>query len=283
MLNINRLPRFVGTAMVMLLVSGAGALAATITVTTTADDLTPNTGFVSLREAITAINAGSNLGDSDIAVSSAFGQSDTINFNIPGTGVHVINVGSPSSFGAGGPLPKIIKPVVINGYSQPGSHPNTLAHGDDAMAIIELRGSDAGEGADGVVLDGGNSTLTGLVINTFSGNGVVLNSGGNMISGNFIGTDATGNNPGPGNGGDGVLINQGEQGSPCGPTSGNLVAGNLIGGNSPAAGNVISFNRRNGIEIVVQPNVIDGNLIKDNGKNNGDSGIEITGTLVLRK
>ncbi|MGI8689631.1 MAG: CSLREA domain-containing protein [Thermomicrobiales bacterium] len=42
------------------------AAAATITVTTTADDLTPNDGGVSLREAITAINAGNSLGDSNI-------------------------------------------------------------------------------------------------------------------------------------------------------------------------------------------------------------------------
>ena len=41
-------------------------LLATINVTTTADDLTPTDGTVSLREAITAINAGNDLGDPDI-------------------------------------------------------------------------------------------------------------------------------------------------------------------------------------------------------------------------
>lgn len=44
------------------------ASAATITVTTTADDITPNDGSVSLREAITAVNAGTNIGDPDIIV-----------------------------------------------------------------------------------------------------------------------------------------------------------------------------------------------------------------------
>src|SRR6266404_8106653 len=39
---------------------------AVVTVTTTADDLTPNDGTVSLREAILAINAGNTLGDLDI-------------------------------------------------------------------------------------------------------------------------------------------------------------------------------------------------------------------------
>src|ERR1043166_1247105 len=43
---------------------------AVITVTTTADDLTPNDGSVSLREAITASNAGNDLGDPDITAQS---------------------------------------------------------------------------------------------------------------------------------------------------------------------------------------------------------------------
>ena len=62
---------------------------AVVTITTTADDLTPNDGSVSLREAITAVNAGNDLGDPDITNQNpgTFGTSDTINFNITGTGV----------------------------------------------------------------------------------------------------------------------------------------------------------------------------------------------------
>src|SRR5205807_6978073 len=76
----------------LLAMSISIASAATITVDTTADDLTPNDGSVSLREAITAINAGNNLGDPDIIAQSpgTFGTSDRINFNIPGGGVHTI-------------------------------------------------------------------------------------------------------------------------------------------------------------------------------------------------
>src|SRR4051794_9234658 len=56
---------------------------ALITVTTAADDLAPNDGRVSLREAITAINAGNDLGDPDITAQSpgTFGANDTIHFN----------------------------------------------------------------------------------------------------------------------------------------------------------------------------------------------------------
>ena len=42
---------------------------------------------------------------------------DTINFNIPGSGVHTI---APNS-----ELPVITEGVIIDGYGQPGASPNT--------------------------------------------------------------------------------------------------------------------------------------------------------------
>jgi CSLREA domain-containing protein len=56
---------------------------------------------------------------------------DVINFNIPdtfGTGVKTINVGALDDSG----LPPITDQVTINGYSQPGASPNTLARGTNA-------------------------------------------------------------------------------------------------------------------------------------------------------
>src|SRR5438445_12145433 len=84
---------------------------AIITVTTTADDITPNDGSVSLREAVTAINAGNDLGDPDITAQNpgTFGTSDKISFNIPGTSPFQINVGSNAS-AANLPLPAITRP-----------------------------------------------------------------------------------------------------------------------------------------------------------------------------
>ena len=49
---------------------------------------------------------------------------DAITFSIPGSGVQTI---SPAS-----PLPTITDPVIIDGYSQPGASPNTLAVGNNA-------------------------------------------------------------------------------------------------------------------------------------------------------
>src|SRR5262245_22626499 len=68
-------------------------LLATITVNTALDDLTPNDGSVSLREAITAMNAGNDLGDPNITAQSpgTFGTNDTINFIHP---LNDINLGS---------------------------------------------------------------------------------------------------------------------------------------------------------------------------------------------
>ena len=95
-------------------------LAQTFTVTNTLDD--GSTG--SLRWAINSVNADIGLGV------------DTIAFDIPGPGVHTIAVGSP--------LPVVGRPVAIDGYTQPGSSPNTLAVGDNAVLEIELDGSAAG-------------------------------------------------------------------------------------------------------------------------------------------
>src|SRR5947209_11675178 len=89
---------------------------AILMVTTVADDLTPNDGSVSLREAMTAINAGNDLGDPNITAQSpgTFGTNDTINFNIPGTSPFQINVGGSAS-APSIPLPNIVKPMQIDG------------------------------------------------------------------------------------------------------------------------------------------------------------------------
>ena len=110
-------------------------LLATITVTSTDDTITPNDGAVTLREAITAINAGSTT-DPDITAQNpgTFGTNDAIDFNISGTGVQTIE---PSS-----ELPTINKPMTIDGYSQSGASAATASAA--ATIEIELDGENAG-------------------------------------------------------------------------------------------------------------------------------------------
>jgi hypothetical protein len=138
----------------------------TFTVTTTADD-----GAGSLRAAIQAANA--NSGADDIA------------FNIPGSGVRTINLLSA--------LPPITGGGIIDGYTQPGSAPNSLVVGGNAVLLIQIRGNQS-KSTNGLVVSAGGVIIRGLVIGGFTGAGVSLeNTGGiTVVEGCFIGTDTTG-------------------------------------------------------------------------------------------
>ncbi len=174
------------------------------TVTTVADS-----GQGSLRQAI--INTNNNPG------------TNTITFSIPGTGVHTISLNSP--------LPDITDPVIIDGYSQPGSSPNTLAVGNNAALLIELSGNNAGGNANGLTLiNVYDTTIKGLVINLFSGYGIYVDgigqdNGGIVIEGNFIGTDPTGSL---------------DRGNDLSNVNLYQTIGVKVGGNTPAARNLIS-------------------------------------------
>jgi titin len=106
----------------------------------------------------------------------------------------------------------------------------------------------------------GNTTIKGLVINRFQGDGIHLQTNGiNSIVGNFIGTDVTGSQP-LGNG-NGLSIGGG---------SGN----NTIGGTSAAARNLISGNTAFGVlitDVATTDNKVLGNYI----------GMDTTGTNLV--
>ncbi|MDA1232848.1 MAG: hypothetical protein O2856_18930, partial [Planctomycetota bacterium] len=156
-----------------------------IVVTATGDSVAFD-GFVTLREAIISINGGANV-NADVMAGGTYGVDDTTNFNISGGSVQTI---SPAT-----PLPTIVKPVVINGYTQPGTSVNTLDISDNAVLRIQLNGTDAGQGANGLEFGpgSGNSSVRGLVINRFSGTVILIQSSGNSVTGNFIGTNVAGN------------------------------------------------------------------------------------------
>lgn len=218
--------------------------AATFTVNSTNDvnDGTCDAAHCSLREAIIAANA--TVG------------TDTIAFNIPGAGPHTIQP-SPA-------LPVITSPVIIDGYTQPGSSPNTNPVGSAINAVlkIELSGVSAGIGANGVKISAGNSTVKGLVINRFNDSGInLITNGGNTIEGNFIGTSITGTID-LGNSSDGVFIGS--------------VSNNTIGGTTAATRNLISGNNFEGIEINGSDSGATGNLVQGNY-----IGTDINGTVDL--
>lgn len=124
-------------------------------------------GSCSLRAAITTAN-------------NTTGTS-TINFSVAGT----IQVGS-SSLAAGQPLPAILHPMNINGTTAP-------TFSTSGAPVVILNGSNVTVGGkNGIVLETGSnaSTITGLVIQAFGGDGILIHSNFNVIQRNCIGTTA---------------------------------------------------------------------------------------------
>ena len=256
-------------------------LLSTFTVTNTLDS-----GAGSLRWAIDEANASAGP--------------DEIAFNIPGPGPHSIQ---PLSA-----LPVITAPVLIDGYTQPGAVPNTSPTGQQLNTVLktELDGSLAGAGVDGLKITGGGTTIRGLAVNRFDDEGIVLSgSDGNVVQGNFIGTDLTGT-VALGNGSDGVSIQYGAQSNLIGTdgdgladeaernlisgnlgygiriagegTDFNVVAGNYIG--TDVAGREALPNARSGVFIADDPMTAEGarsNLIGTNGDGVADA---VEGNLI---
>ncbi|QEH36898.1 3-dehydroshikimate dehydratase [Aquisphaera giovannonii] len=133
---------------------------------------TSDSGPGSLRQAL-LIAASSNTPDPDV-----------IKFAIPGTGPFVIQ---PST-----PLPEVTHPTVIDGYTQAGAQPNSLAVGDNAVILVRLDGSMLIRPGIGLVISGGGSMVKGLSITSFANPIDVHGAGGDVIQGNFIGLDPSG-------------------------------------------------------------------------------------------
>src|SRR5258706_13224433 len=143
MKHCNYIVRGALLALLFINLSLLTAQCATITVTSAADS-----GAGSLRQAIIDANGDTSLDDVIIA------------FNIPGSGVQTI---APWSL-----LPTITRPVTINGYTQPGASPNTLADADNAVLLIELSGANLIAALPiGLYLNADGCTVRGLVINRF--------------------------------------------------------------------------------------------------------------------
>jgi len=187
---------------------------------------TNDSGPGSLRAALSAA-----------AVSNSPGA-DTVLFKIPGTGPFVISPGSQ--------LPAVAHSTIIDGYSQTGAHTNSLSTGDNAVIQIQLDGSSSG-GALGLVLTGGGITVEGLSVTRFSDAILISGSGGNTITGNFLGTNPTGTAQGYGNQ-TGLEVQ---------------TSGNVLGGPKAALRNVISGNNNQGVLLDdgASGNLVAGNYI----------------------
>ncbi|MGB0561445.1 MAG: Calx-beta domain-containing protein [Spirulinaceae cyanobacterium] len=210
--------------------------------TTTVVTNTNDSGPGSLRQAI--LNANANPGP------------DTITFNIPGSGVHRIQFITD--------LPTITEALIIDGFSQPGASPNTLAVGSNAQIRIELDGSQylVQNGVPGLSIQADNTIIQGLSIYNTDG-GITIRESINgeipdnvTIRGSYLGLDATGNSPSRGTG-FGIYVEGGN--------------GHTIGGDTPADRNFITNFLGGALISKTQNSTIQGNYI----------GTDITGTAVL--
>jgi hypothetical protein len=167
---------------------------------------TNDSGAGSLRQAITDANANPGA--------------DSISFSIAGSGVQTINLTSA--------LPTITGALTIDGTTQSGY---------SGTPLIELNGAGAGALSNGLTITAGSSTVRGLIINNFDGNGIAISgTGGNVIAGNYIGTNSTG----------AAAAANGISGSAAGIYINN-VGSNTIGGVTAATRNVISGNTHSAI------------------------------------
>lgn len=216
----------------LLLVAISSATADTFVVTEVLDS-----GTGSLRQAITDANAHPNGG-----------ATDSIQFNIPGAGVHTIVLAST--------LPDITQSVFVDGWSQPGFQ---------TKPVIELT-TVSGADNDGLRLMSNFITVRGLILNHFRGGIFIGPFAWAAIQGCYIGTDQTGTLAAPNQ--DGIVVSGGSR--------------NLIGGSGPGAGNLISGNTGMGVylkhqtfsgspDIAPQFNTIQGNLI----------GTDVTGSVAV--
>ena len=215
--NRKRLHALVAMALASQLWQTAATAAGIPTYTVTS---TNDSGSGSLRAAIISAN-----GNTQSSVGSR------IEFHIPITPSLSVPTIRPTSA-----LPIITAKVVIDGETQPAG-------------FVEIDGTNAGAGVDGLYITGGNTTVKALVINRFTGAGIHLSgAGNNTITGNYIGTDVTG-----------TKIQQ--PGKP--PVGyGNNLSGITIGApNNQIGNNVISGNLADGVLIGTSGNTISTNYI----------------------
>lgn len=275
---------------------------------------TADGGDVNVGDGVCASGGGACTLRAAIQEANALAGHDAIEFSI-GSGVQTINLDSA--------LPILTSPVTIDGTTQPGF---------SGAPLVVISG---GGSVRGMEIVAGSSTLRGLAIVNFAGDGLELrDGGGNVLETNYVGmaadgTTAAGNsgsgivlqgssnnriggrdrtqrnlisgNTGKGNGG-GILINGGSgniiQGNFIGTDiSGMLDRGNqgrgialngstnnVIGGPDPGAGNLISGNRASGVRLLggSHGNVVQGNYLGANRTLTGfianDRGVQIRGS-----
>src|ERR1700730_11186479 len=203
---------------------------------------TTDSGPGTLRQAILDANAHPNPSATEL---------DRIHFAIPGTDVQTIFPGPP--------LPDISDPVVVDGFTQNGARPNSnpVGQGLNTDLKIELDGAGLMSPGNGLTIPSGNTTIRGLIISRFDIGIACRGGSGNVIAGNFIGTDRTGTfSP--------VILNLGREPRQIYGVALDGCRASHIGGREPSSRNLIAGNELGDVLITgpgATANVVEGNLM----------------------
>jgi hypothetical protein len=230
-------------------VCGVSAKADTFLVT-----IKDDSGPGSLRQAIVDANAHPN---------GSAPNPDVIAFAIPSTGVQTI---SPSTS-----LPVVTDPVIIDGYTQAGASANTNGAGEglNTVLTVQLDGINiplAESLSVGLEVTSGQTVIRGLIINRFYAGIRFRGGGGNIVVGNYIGTDPLGTFA--------PKVNYPEDQQNLGAVLEDC-SNTRIGGRDPAARNLFAGNVFGDVLLTgfgTKSNVVEGNIM----------GLKASGTTFLR-
>jgi hypothetical protein len=143
--------------------------------------------------------------------------------------------------------PLSILPVITNSVSIDGTTENGF-DSNNPHPVVVVNGTSAGFGGGGLTISATQCTVRGLAIDGFNNAGILLYSGsGNLIQGCYLGTSADGSTAVPNT--SGITLFNGEK-------------NDTIGGTTAGAGNLISGNSGDGIDI--EGSGVSGNLVEGN-------------------
>ena len=230
---------------------GSASASTTFTVNQTGDqnDLTPSDNVCDTNSLFKGYQCTLRAA---IQQANATVGTDSIAFSIGSSG-------GAQTISPGSALPTITDAVTIDATTQPGSF---------GGPVITLSGLSAGK-AHGLTLAASGSTVIGLIIDSFTGDGIsIIAGGGDTIWANWIGIDASGADKG--NARDGIYV---------GGSGADSIGGASISG---AYGNVISGNDANGVEILSGSvgDTVAGNVIGANRSVNAGVGNSLRGVVV---
>ena len=182
---------------------------------------------------------------------------DTIVFNIPSSDPGYSPATRAWTIRPLSPLPTLSDSgTTIDGTTQTASQGDTNPYGPE----VEINGLLAGSEVAGLTLASADNAVRSLVINGFSGTGILVKGADNLIAGNYIGTDASGTTAVANR--MGLVVDWG-------------AADVLIGGASPVERNIISGNE--GYGIFIRGETVTGVAIRGNYIGTNASGTATVG------